>query len=87
MHSITVLAWRPEWPTFNQGNHMYNFSFQGWAVSNAVDFPKFLQTMQLQPSVWMCIGGFRKPYTEQAIGGERDVKDLTEQRSRMLSNH
>jgi hypothetical protein len=52
---------------------MYNFGFQGSAASNVERFSTFWQTLQLPSTGYVC---FRKPYIEQAVGGEWDVKDV-----------
>jgi hypothetical protein len=43
---------------------------------NVVGFPTFWQTLHLPSSGLMCTGHFRKPYLDQAVGSESDVKDV-----------
>jgi hypothetical protein len=72
---ITILNWLNitwTWKTSVFGNE---------GTPNIVGFPAFPQALPLSSSGRMCIGTLRKPYTEQAEGGEWDVIGGSEQRA------
>jgi hypothetical protein len=56
---------------------MYNFGFQGCAVSNVESYPTFWHNCSCHlQGEYVLAGHFWKPYTGQAVDGEWDMTDL-----------